>query len=429
MFTHTPARPVAHVTFPTVLPLREQSEVIERLLRIRLDRLLPRMMKETGFDMWLIICNEDNHDPVFNTLIPFDTWAPITQILVFSLNPDGSLRRLNLSLTNLHGIYEDRWNLNEPEDQWARLKRIVKERAPKKIGINQSEAIWAADGLSSTLNRKLVSTLGARYAGRLVSAESLCIRWLEAVVEEELEVYERTVALCHRIIAETYSTGVITPGVTTTEDLRWHFWQRVSDLGLTCSFTPFFGIQRSEEMKQHFDPADRVIRHGDVIHCDVGLVYLRLISDLQEMAYVPRSGESDAPQGLKNALKMANRLQDILTAEMKQGLTGNEILNRALRKANQEKLTNPKIYTHSIGHFLHEPGPLIGLPWEQKDCGARGEVVLNYDSCFSIELGVRCPIPEWNGQIVGVSIEQDAAFTKEGIHYLDGRQTAFHLIG
>ena len=429
MSTHTPARPAPSAARPTVLPLRRQSEAIENLLRIRLDRLLPRLMKETGFDMWLIVCHEDNHDPVFNTLIPFDTWAPILQMLVFSLRPDGSVERMNISMTDFRGLYEDRWKRTDPEDQWARLKRIVKERDPGKIGIDEAGIIWAADGLTSTLKQRLLKALGARYAGRLASAESLCVRWLESFVEEQLSAYERTVALAHDVIAATYTSAVITPGVTTMDDLRWHYWESVNGLGLACSFTPFFGFQRSEEMKKRFGPEDRVIRHGDLLHCDVGLTYLRLISDHQEMAYVLRPGESDAPRGLKDGLRMANRLQDILVGEMKAGRSGNEILNRALRKARQEKLANPKIYTHSIGHFLHEPGPLIGLPWEQKDCGGRGEVVLNHDTCFSIELGVRCPVPEWNGQAVGFSIEQEAAFTVDGAQFIDGRQTAFHLIG
>jgi Xaa-Pro aminopeptidase len=387
------------------------------------------VMKETGFDMWLVICNEDNHDPIFNTMIPFDTWAPITQMLVFTRKPDGSVERLNVSITGLHGLYEDKWKLNDTEDQWTRLANLIKERAPKKIGINEAETEWAADGLTSTLKQKLVKALGPQYAKRLVSAEKLGIRWLETMVEEELEVYERTAAIAHAIIAECYSPDVITPGVTTTDDVRWHYWQRVNSLGLNISFTPFFGFQRSDEMKKRFDPADRIIRHGDLLHCDVGLIYLRLISDHQEMAYVLRPGETDAPKGMKAGLKMANRLQDILMGEFKQGRSGNEILNKALAKAHREKLSNPKIYTHSIGHFLHEPGPLIGLPWEQKDTGARGEVTLNYNTCFSIELGVRCPLKEWGDQIVAFPLEQDAMYTKQGAQFIDGRQTDFHLIG
>ena len=58
--------------------------------------------------------------------------------------------------------------------------------------------------------------------------------------------------------------------------------------------------------------ADRVIRPGDFVHCDLGIRYLRLNTDTQQHAYVLKPGETDAPAGLKQALTAANRLQDIL---------------------------------------------------------------------------------------------------------------------
>ncbi|HOX38142.1 MAG TPA: M24 family metallopeptidase [Candidatus Brocadiia bacterium] len=429
MSTHAPELPRSIPSCPRILPVREQARVVNDLLRLRLDRLLPQVMQETGFDTWIIVCNEDNHDPVFNAMIPFDTWAPILQIIAFCLNPDGTVDRLNISLTNLKDMYQRKWDLNAADDQWTTLVKILRDRRPKRIGINQSDVIWAADGLTATLKERLVAALGPKLSARMESAEKLCVRWLETFIEEELPVYEQAVRLTHHIIAETFSTSVITPGVTTTTDLRWFFWQSLADRGLTYSFTPFFDVQRSDEMKKRFDPADGVIRQGDLIHCDVGLIYMRFITDLQENAYVLRTGESDAPQGLRDALSQTNRLQDIFMGEFRQGLTGNQILNTALAKAREAGLSNPRIYSHSVGRFLHEPGPLIGLPWEQNDTGARGEVNLDYDTCFTMELGVRHPVQEWGGQLVSMSCEQDIVFRRDGATCLDGRQTRLHLIG
>jgi hypothetical protein len=53
---------------------------------------------------------------------------------------------------------------------------------------------------------------------------------------------------------------------------------------------------------------------------------------------------------------------------------------------------------------------------------------MSYDTTYTVELGVTFPVPEWDGQEVRFSLEQDAAFLRAGIDYLDGRQTAFHLI-
>jgi hypothetical protein len=85
---------------------------------------------------------------------------------------------------------------------------------------------------------------------------------------------------------------------------------------------------------------------------------------------------------LKNLLATNNRLQNIFMREFKQGLTGNQLLENILSSAHEEGIPSPRIFSHSLGLFLHEPGPLIGLPWEQDPIPGRGEVRLEYNSCF-----------------------------------------------
>ncbi len=415
--------------FPTILGVREQARVVNDLLRHRFETVLPAVMRETGFDMWIIICNEDNHDPVFTTIIPWECWAPILQMVVFYDRGEGQgVERINVSLTDMQGLMESVWSLNSPEDQWAALRRVVVERSPKRIGINTSDTIWAADGLTASLKDKLIDTLGADLAARLVSAESLCIRWLETKTAEELAIYHHACAVGHAIIKRCFSRAVITPGVTPIDDMRWHYWQIATDLGLPVSFPPFFRRVRSKAASEYWGEGDRVIRPGDMLHCDVGVKYLRLITDHQELAYVLQPGESAPPQGLQAGMAQGNQLQDVFTQTWAQGLSGNEILARALQQARQDGIAKPKIYSHSLSYFLHEPGPLMGLPWEQERCPGRGDVVMNYDTTYTVELSVTCPVPEWGNQEIAFSLEQDAAFLKSGVDYLDGRQTRFHLL-
>ena len=54
------------------------------------------------------------------------------------------------------------------------------------------------------------------------------------------------------------------------------------------------------------------------------------------------------------------------------------------------------------------------------------KLVLN--SCFTAEMSVTMRVPEWGGVDFRLPLEQDVAFMKDGVHFLDGRQTAFHLI-
>jgi hypothetical protein len=49
--------------------LREQAEVQQQWLKLRLERVLPRLMRKHGVQMWLVICREYNEDPVFFSLV------------------------------------------------------------------------------------------------------------------------------------------------------------------------------------------------------------------------------------------------------------------------------------------------------------------------------------------------------------------------
>jgi hypothetical protein len=409
----------------TVLPVRQQSEIVNRILAKRLQEVLPLAMRETGIDMWLVICQEDNFDPVFTTLIPMDTWCPILQILIFF---DRGLREgvesINLSMTETGELYNRPWTGRNYPEQWTLLRKIVEERNPKRIGINIGSIEWAAGGLTHNLYQQLIQVLPK---DKVESAEPLATRWLATLIDDEVTLYEHIVNVAHRLISECYNRKVIIPGVTSTRDLEWHYWQAAANLGLPMAFKPYFNLVRSKEMTAKYD-ADNIIRQGDLIHCDVGIKYLRMNTDHQEMAYVLRHGENDVPDGLGKLMVEANRLQDVFMSEFKQALTGNEILHNVLERARKESIPNPKVYSHSLGYFLHEPGPLIGLPWEQQRCEGRGDVRLQYNYTFTMELSVEGPVPEWGGQMVRLPLEQDVVYTKDGCWPLDGRQTKFHLV-
>ena len=417
--------------FPQVASIREQVETVNRITMLRLDTLLPRIMRETGFDMWIILTQEDNVDAVFRTMIPMDTWNRRDLILVFyDRGPDKGIERLNVSRMNMRGFHENAWDYGAgKETRWECLARIIRERDPQKIGINESKVIWAADGLSATLKKRLTRAIDEKYVNRLHSAEELCMLWLETLLEEELDLYERAVQIAHALIVETYSSKVITPGVTTVDDLIYYYWQRAANFGLEKAFNPSFSIRgRHPDMIAKYGKDDKTIRRGDLLHCDVGVIYLRYYTDHQEWAYVLRRGEKDVPETFKKVMAEGNRLQDIFCSEFKLGLTGNQLLNNILKSARAQGIKKPRIYSHSVGYYLHEPGPLIGLPEEQVNTGGRGEVKLVYNSTFTAELSVTYPIAEWDGKELRMGLEQIISFTKDGTQFLDGRQTKFHIV-
>jgi len=420
---------------PSVLSIRDRAGLVFGITQKRLDQLLPKLMREAGLDMWIIACNEDNLDPVFETMMPYENWCPITQIIVFyDRGLEKGVERLNVSRTDTQGLFQNvwdaaAWDTKKKESQWDCLGRIVRERNPKKIGLNEGEVQWLAGGLTTVLKKRIVEAIGPNYASRIQLAEPLATLWCETLLDEEIDVMKQAAAISRAIIAEMFSNRVVTPGQTTADDLRYFYWQKVGDLGLKVSFSPFVSIRgRHPKDVEKYGKGDKVIRPGDLLHCDVGLKYMRYISDHQEMAYVLRIGETDAPETFKKLMAEANRLQDIFCGEFKAGLSGNEMLGRMLKKAGDLGIRGPRIYSHSLGYFLHEPGPLIGLPWEQVKNEGRGDVKLVLNSCFTAEMSITMPVPEWGGVDFRLPLEQDVAFMKDGVHFLDGRQTAFHLI-
>jgi len=411
------------------MPVRQRADVVLQALKERLETVLPAAMRETGLDMWLVLCQEDNLDPVFTTMIPMDTWCPILQMLVFcDRGPELGVERINLSMTNTGTLYDRPWTGRETAEQWALLAKIIAERDPQRIGINTGAIQWAAGGLTHNLYTQLLETLPPGFESRLTSAEPLVTIWLSVLTSFELQLFEHVVKVAHHLLGECFSQRTIVPGITTVKDLEWAYWQRSADLGLGLAFKPFFNLVRRQEAVAQYGEADQVIRPGDVIHSDVGIRYLRLNSDHQENAYVLRPGEDDTPSGLKRLMAQANHLQDVFMAEFRVGLSGNELLHNILTRARTEGIPNPKVYSHSLGLYLHEPGPLIGLPWEQERCPGRGDVPLCNGNCFTMELSVTDAVPEWDDQAVTLAMEQDVAFTRDGCRPIDGRQTAFHLI-
>ena len=326
-------------------------------------------MRREGIDMWVLVAREYNEDPVLLTMLPA-TWQSSrrTTILVFFDPGNGEpVERLAVARYNI-GFFETQWNPEEQPDQWARFGEIVEEKNPQTIAVNYSDDFALADGISHTDFTLLRNSLSSEMQNRIVSAENLAIGWLETRSGKEKGVYRQINRIAHQIVAEGLSERVITPGVTTTEDVQWWYRDRIRDLNLTAWFHPSVSVQREEEPEEDGDfsssAGETIILPGDLVHIDLGIEYLRLSTDTQRNAYVLKQGESVAPQGLRDALATGNRLQDILTDQFETGRTGNEILAAALERAESEGI-EATIYTHPIGYHGHAAGPTIGL-WDQQ---------------------------------------------------------------
>jgi hypothetical protein len=414
-----------------VLSPRDRVAVENRIVTERLETLLPRLMAETDIDMWLVLSREYAEDPVYFTLVPQPTFAARrTTLLAFHRKADGSVDRLVVNRYPLGEPYKSVWSGGDLDAQWRALGELIRERDPGRIGINVSRSWPLADGLSKGLHERLLAVLPEGFADRLVPAEDLVVRWTETRIGPEQAIYPHVVALARGVVSEAFSSQVITPGVTHTEDVAWYIRERFESLGLPIWFMPDVNLQRAGgdcERDSPFCGGAGVIQPGDVLHTDVGICYLKLCTDTQEMGYVARLGETDVPKGLREALAAGNRWQDLLTAQFRTGRTGSEIL-AATRAASDRAGLVSSTYTHPIGFFGHAAGPTIGMWDDQSGRADGGQWKLFPDTAYAIEGNIKAQVPEWGGQWVQIKLEQSALFDGERVLYLAGRQTDWHVV-
>ncbi len=411
---------------PPILAPRERAALENRILAERLDTIVPQIMREERIDLWLLVAREYFEEPVVATMLDAENMhARRRTILIFHDPGEGKpVERLTVSRYGLGGLFAPAWDPDKQPDQWQAVADLIAARDPAKIAVNSSDLYQFADGMTLSQYDRFMAALPAGLKGRVVSGETLAIRWLETRLPSEMALYPTVVRIAHAVIGEAFSRKVITPGVTTAEEVQWWYRDRLMQLGLTPWFHPSVAIQR-QGAKGMLEGAE-VIRPGDLLWTDFGITYLRLNTDTQHLAYVLKPGETEAPAGLRAGLANSNRVQDFLTRAFRVGRSGNEALAIARADAIAAGL-DPSIYTHPIGHHGHGAGPSIGF-WDNQNADPRGAGPIRANTAWSIELTSYAAVPEWGGQRVDFRTEEDAFFDGKSVRYIDGRQTEITLI-
>ncbi|WP_299241939.1 M24 family metallopeptidase [uncultured Aquimarina sp.] len=420
---------VTSISNAQILPERDRADVIDQILSDRFNNLLPQLMDRTDFDMWILISREYNEDPVLRTMLPAK-WlnARRRTILVFYRDKEkNTIEHLAVARYNVGKNIDSAWDKEKQPDQWKALMDIITKRDPKKIAVNYSKHFGIVDGIVKTDYEEFMKELPENYQSRVTSAEKLAIAWIETRTEQEMELYKELVQTTHDIIAEAFSTKVIKPGTTTTDDVVWWLRQKVTDMGLKTWFHPTVDIQRAgEKLESHITsfsnrPDKKIIRKGDLIHCDFGITYLRLNTDCQQHAYILNNEEMVPPEFLTKAFSDGNRVQDIFTANFETGKTGNQILLKSLEEGRAEGL-KPAIYTHPLGLYGHSSGTTLGMWDSQGGVPVNGDYPLYENTVYAIELNTTVTLPEWNKDI-RIMLEEAGFWGKDGFKYVNKRQT------
>jgi hypothetical protein len=423
-----------NVQFPC---LREQADIQQEWLKLRLERNLPAIMRKYHIPMWLMICRHQMEDRVFFSLVSPTIFAArrTTMYIFYDRGEKKGIERIALgdqSNGGLYTIYEDPEHPNREligDAQWEVLKKLILERNPEKIAIDVSEADALADGLTTGLHEKLIQMLGTELSTKLVPAYPVTLEYQEMRLPEMLPLYRNLLHINHSIVSRALSNEVITPGRTTDSDVAWWIRDEIKKDGLIGD-QPHVAILRQGDASLRFKGSAKgtVIEPGDVIHIDFTVTGMRMNTDVQQVAYVLKPGEIDVPDGIKQAMKNTNRLQDIVISQIRRGRTGNEILVDVLAEMRKENIDGT-VYCHSIGDHIHGAGPVIGYYDQQFPVPDRGELRIIPESWFAIELNAKTAVPEWNNEKLMIGLEDDAVVYGNGrVGWVLDHQTKFHLI-
>ena len=252
------------------------------------------------------------------------------------------------------------------------LKAFVAERAPKRIGVNMSEEMGSADGLSHTAYLELTKTLGEPWASRIVSAERLVSAFRNRRVATEIAAFAEAGELSKEIAERALSNEVIDAG-------RDHARGRgLVDAGpaprtrarlvLRHALGVHHGPARDRgRLQLAHHPARRPAHHR------LGRVLLEPLHGHEADGLRAEGRRGKPPDGFQNAFDQAAKVREVIRRHIKPGRRADETLAmlkprsgrpvspswRSSTSRREARTTDVIIGCHSVGNLGHGIGPSI----------------------------------------------------------------------
>ncbi len=399
---------------------RRRWEMMSQIRRDKFDLVLPEVMRENEVDMWITMIREGHYDPLWMDF--GQGYASPTGYYVFTDRGGDRVERAALGITGYLLEQGGAYDLFLPASE---LAAFVRERDPRRIAVNTSRHIGAADGLSHSGYEELSETLGEPYASRFVSAEKLVSDFRSRRVASEIIAFGEAGELSRHIAERALSNEVITPGKTTLEDVAWWMMERLHDDALGTSFgMPSVYVTGPEGIEA--TSTDRIIQRGDVLMIDWGVGLMNFHTDMKRIAYVLREGETEPPASIRNAFDRGIEAREIVRRSIRPHITARENEDRiyaaleaagfariSFNRPNADSGTDVVVGSHSVGNLGHGVGPSIAFfnP-------LRLTFVVRPTNLLSIELFAYTPIPEWGGRKLRIPLEDDAVVTERGVEWV-----------
>ena len=381
-------------------------EMLNTIRKEKFDLILPQAMRDNKIDMWIHVMQSVNPD-----FLALELGGQIaggrTGYFIFTDRGGDRIERAILGGSGDRELYDIFGSVSD-------ITQFVAERDPKRIGVNFSERFAVSDSISHTDYLKLVKALGAKYAKRMVSADSLITDFISGRVMSQIVLYGQLCIECAEIIEREFDK--IEPGVTTLRSLSGNVF--VNDLD---------GNQQNN--------TTYVIQRGDLIGIIHGAGNRIFETSIGGIAYVLREGETALPPKVQKIWEHALKTREIFRKNVKVGLTGRETLEILIRKLEEagyvyidrqkydRNLDPEKTQVHIDFHTLFGRMPQVedyNMPRivgpKGPDCVRNLKIPLFHT--FTFEYMVHMPVPEWGrGKHLYICLHDGVMVTGRGVEF------------
>ena len=415
----------------TELPFPPSDNPWAEIRAERLERLLPPAMQRAGVDVWIVICRENDNDPLAAHIgcenaggtAAFMFFLEGDKVTSLVYSPEGEAK----SLSEV-GVHDKVISFKRGANVFELVADKLIETNPSKIAINSSEKS-IADGLSHTQRMQLEEAIGSSMSRRLLSSQDLVTEWLSVKTPAEIEIMRRAAALTAQLEIEAYE--IVVPGVTRDSDIAKYLKKRMQELAVEDAWAPEqnpnvnSGVDRG-----HSHATDKIIQAGDFIQTDFGIkVYGIWVTDIQRFAYVLEPGMTEPPAEAIEKWEIARKGSRIALQAMKPGVTGYSV-DLAQRNWMKENSSLPLIWGtgHPVGYWAHDAGPRLGGAASGEPPSGDALRLLYPGQTFAFDGFFSWELDNETHDSKTISVEEMAVITETGAEYLIPPQEELILI-
>ena len=435
---------------------RPDVNVWLRLIRNdKLDLILPGAMREHGIDMWIHVARAGDPDPLAYEFGITDGYLIFTDVgdrverAVFGgvFGGSGAIENIDVvaspELAQAITGYEYG---NVDFSVYDEIRDYVAGHDPGTVGVNYSEWLAVADGISHTQFQKLERILGPELSSRIVSAEYLITDFRSRRLSLEVAVQAMLLEAARQDAMTQLAN--IEPGRTTIGELGGG--SRIYYSAVSERIREPYATGWISHPEYVFQRGDLFAWNSSADHfLDFGFSSFGV--DTKVHAYILRAGETGVPESLQRVWDYGKKAQGIIRQNVRVGMTAGESLDRIIAALEQEGYIytpfpdDPATDYRMIQEYLQDsdqPGFYLDLHAMGNNGGDlvtlgpsiapfrrdRDDFIMHPNHIFAFEYAVHLNIPERPGYPLTINFSNPQVLTTNGVEWIQDPNYGIYLI-